>query len=201
MTDHRLHAPATLRNRDAILDALRGVLPAAGLVLEVASGSGEHVVHLARNLPGLAFQPSDPSPEALLSIAAWVEAARVPNVRPPLALDASAAPWPVASADAVVCINMVHIAPWSAAEGLVRGAAEVLPDGAPLYLYGAFRRGGVHTAASNEAFDRGLRDRDPRWGVRDLEAVAGLARAAGFAGPAVTGMPANNLGVVFRRVR
>ena len=201
VTDHRLHAPATSRNRDAILGVLRGVLPPAGLVLEVASGSGEHVVHLARNLPGLTFQPSDPSPEALRSVSAWVEAARVTNVRPPLALDASAAPWPVASADAVVCINMVHIAPWSAAEGLVRGAAEVLPDGAPLYLYGAFRRGGVHTAASNEAFDRGLRDRDPRWGVRDLEAVAGLARRAGFAGPVVTGMPANNLGVVFRRLR
>ena len=201
MTDNRLHAPATLRNRDAILDALRGVLPPAGLVLEVASGSGEHVVHLARNLPGLTFQPSDPSPEALLSVSAWVEAARVANVRPPLALDASEVPWPVASADAVVCINMVHIAPWSAAAGLVRGAAEILPDGAPLYLYGAFRRGGVHTAASNEAFDRGLRDRDPRWGVRDLEAVAGLARSAGFAGPVVTGMPADNLSVVLRRLR
>ena len=201
MIDHRLHAPATLRNRDVILGVLRGVLPTAGVVLEVASGSGEHIVHLARNLPGLTFQPSDPSPEALLSISAWVGATRVANVRPPVILDASEAPWPITSADAIVCINMVHIAPWGATGGLVSGAAEVLPDGAPLYLYGPYKRGGVHTSASNEGFDRSLRDRDPNWGVRDLEAVAGLARRAGFLGPAVAGMPADNLGVVFRRLR
>jgi hypothetical protein len=123
-------------------------------------------------------------------------------VRPPLALDASAAPWPVASADAVACVNMVHVAPWGATVGLVSGAAGVLPcGGPPLYLYGPYRRGRVHTAASNEAFDRGLRDRDPRWGVRDLEAASGLARRAGFARPAVTETPANNLCVVFRWLR
>jgi len=125
MIDHRLYAPATLRNRDVVLDVLRGVLPTTGVVLEVASGSGEHIVHFAQNLPSLAFQPSDPSPEALLSIPAWVKATRVTNVRPPVILDASEAPWPITSADAIVCINMVHIAPWSAIGGLVSGAAEV----------------------------------------------------------------------------
>ena len=201
MTDRRLHAPATLRNRDAILGVLRGVLPAKGVVLEVASGSGEHVVHFARELPGLTFQPSDPSPEALSSVAAWVDAAGVANVLPPVLLDASEPSWPVTAADAVVCINMVHIAPWGATVGLVRGAADILPDGAPLYLYGAFKRGGAHTSPSNEAFDRSLRASDPAWGVRDLEAVGELARDAGFSGPVVTEMPANNLSVVFRRVR
>jgi hypothetical protein len=201
MIDHRLYAPATSRNRDVILDVLRGVLPTTGVALEVASGSGEHIVHFAQNLPGLTFQPSDPSPEALLSISAWVKATRVTNVRPPVILDASEAPWPITSADAIVCINMVHIAPWSATGGLVSGAAEVLPDGSPFYLYGPYKRGGVHTAASNEEFDRSLRDRDPGWGVRDLEAVAELARSAGFSEPVITDMPANNLSVVFRRVR
>ena len=201
MTDRRLHAPAASRNRDAILGVLRGVLPASGHVLEVASGSGEHVVHFARHLPGLTFQPSDVSRAALSSIAAWAEAGGVANVRPPVSLEAAEAPWPVTAADAVICINMVHIAPWSATVGLVGGAARVLPDGGPLYLYGAFKRGGVHTSPSNEAFDRSLRANDPAWGVRDLEAVAELASAAGFSGPDVTEMPANNLSVVFRRVR
>ena len=201
MTDHRLHAPATLRNRDAILGVLRGVLPASGLVLEVASGSGEHVAHFARHLPGPTFQPSDLNPEALSSIAAWADKAGVANVLPPVLLNASEPPWPVTAADAVISINMAHIAPWAATVGLVGGAAEILPAGTPLYLYGAFRQGGVHTSTSNEAFDRSLRATDPAWGVRDLEAVAGLARAAGFSGPVVTEMPANNLSVVFRRVR
>ena len=200
MTDHRLHAPATLRNRDAILEVLRRVLPTTGLVLEVASGSGEHVVHFAQHLPDLTFQPSDPSPEALLSISAWVEATRVTNVRPPVILDASEAPWPIASADAVLCINMVHIAPWNATVGLMNGAAKSLPLGMPLYLYGPYRRGGVPTAASNEEFDRSLRAREPSWGLRDLEAVAMLARSTGFSEPIITAMPANNLSVVFRRV-
>ena len=201
MTDHRLHAPATVRNRDAILGVLRGVLPAKGVVLEVASGSGEHVVHFARHLPGPTFQPSDLNPEALSSIAAWAEAVGIANVLPPVLLNASEPPWPVTAADAVISINMAHIAPWAATVGLVGGAAEILPAGAPLYVYGAFRRGGLHISPSNEAFDRSLRASDPAWGVRDLEAVAGLARAAGFSGPVVTEMPANNLSVVFRRVR
>lgn len=198
MSDARQYAPATQRNRDVILDVLRPVLPADGLVLEVASGTGEHVVHLAGALPGLAFQPTDPNPEALASIDGWTAAAGVTNVRRPLRLDATAEDWPVAKADAVLCINMIHIAPWGAAVGLFAGAARILAPGAPLYLYGPYRRGGAHTAPSNDAFDQSLKARDPAWGVRDLEAVIGLA-AADFTGPDITEMPANNLSLVFRR--
>jgi hypothetical protein len=198
MTDHRQHAPATVRNRDFILDVLRGVLPMTGVILEIASGSGEHVVHFARNFPSLVFQPSDPEPEALLSIAAWVKAAQVTNVRGPIVLDASQPPWPIASADGIICINMIHISPWDATIGLIRGAAATLPPGSPLYLYGPYRRKGVATAPSNEAFDRNLRDRNPSWGLRDLEAVAAIAQSVGFSVPTVTEMPASNLSVVFR---
>jgi SAM-dependent methyltransferase len=200
MTDHRQQAPAAARNRDPILAVLRGVLPRTGTVLEIASGSGEHSLHFARALPGLVFQPSDPNPEAQGSIAAWAAESGLANLRPPLALDAAAPSWPVTAADAVLCINMIHISPWAATEGLMRGAATILPPGGPLYLYGPYRRAGVATAPSNEAFDRDLRQRDPAWGLRDLEAVAALAAAAGFSGPAVTEMPANNLSVVFRRL-
>ncbi len=199
MIDPRIHAPAAGRNRDAILDALRPVLPERGTVLELASGSGEHVVHFAAALPGLEFQPSDPAAERRASIDAWVADAGLGNIRPALAVDATAADWGVARADAVLCINMIHIAPWAAAQGLVAGAARVLPPAGVLCLYGPYRRGGQHTAPSNAAFDADLRDRDPAWGVRDLEAVASLAAAAGFAAPAVTELPANNLLVVFRR--
>ncbi|WP_395677007.1 DUF938 domain-containing protein [Inquilinus sp.] len=199
MTDHRQQAPAAARNRDPILAVLRGVLPQAGTVLEIASGSGEHIMHFAAAMPGLVFQPSDPNPEARSSIAAWAADSGLANLRPPLALDAAAPPWPVTTVDAILCINMIHISPWAATEGLVRGAAVLLPPGGPLYLYGPYRRAGVATAPSNEAFDRDLRGRNPAWGLRDLEAVAALAAAAGFSGPAVTEMPANNLSVVFRR--
>ncbi|MDR6287684.1 MULTISPECIES: DUF938 domain-containing protein [Inquilinus] len=199
MTDHRQHAPAAARNRDPILTVLREVLPRAGTVLEIASGSGEHILHFAQAMPDLVFQPSDPSPEARQSIAAWAAESGLANLRPPLVLDAAAPPWPIAAANAVLCINMIHISPWAATEGLMRGAAALLPPGAPLYLYGPYRRAGAPTAPSNEEFDRSLRSRDPAWGLRDLEAVAALAAAAGFAGPAVTEMPANNLSVVFRR--
>jgi hypothetical protein len=199
ITEQRLYAPATQRNRVAILDVLRAVLPASGLVLEVASGSGEHIVYLAEALPQLTFQPSDPTAEARDSIAAWVVSEGVGNVRPPLALDASADRWPIAAADALICINMIHIAPWDAAIGLMRGAAAILPAGAPLYLYGPFKRDGRHTAPSNADFDDSLRARDPAWGVRDLNDVAELAAAAGFTAPDITEMPANNLSLVFRR--
>jgi Protein of unknown function (DUF938) len=198
MTDYRQYAPATVRNRDFILDVLREVLPVTGAILEIASGSGEHVVHFARNLPSLVFQPSDPEPEALLSVAAWVKDAQVTNVRRPIVLDASQSPWPIASADGIICINMVHISPWDATIGLITGAAATLPPGSPLYLYGPYRRKGVATAPSNEAFDRNLRDRNPTWGLRDLEAVAAIAQSVGFSVPTVTEMPANNLSVVFR---
>jgi hypothetical protein len=198
MTDHRQYAPATVRNRDFILDVLREVLPTTGVILEIASGSGEHVVHFARNLPSLVFQPSDPEPDALLSVAAWMKAAEATNVRAPIVLDASRSPWPIASADGIICINMVHISPWDASVGLIRGAAAILPLGSPLYLYGPYKRKGFATAPSNEAFDRNLRDRNPIWGLRDLEAIAAIAQSAGFSIPDITEMPANNLSIVFR---
>lgn len=193
----RRHAPATERNRDAILDVLRRVLPARGLVLEVASGTGQHAAHFARGLPDLVWQPSDPDPDLRASIVSWTGG--IATVRPPLDLDAARPDWPVARADAVVCINMIHIAPWPAGLGLLAGAARVLGPGAPLYLYGPFRRGGRHTAPSNEAFDADLRRRDPAWGVRDLDEVACAAEAAGLRPDGVVEMPANNLSVVFRR--
>ncbi len=198
MSDARRHAPATPRNRGPILDVLRSVLPASGLVLEIASGSGEHAVFFARELPGLEFQPTDPDAAALASISAWTAETGVDNVRPPLRLDAALRPWPVVAADAVLCVNMIHISPWEATLGLFQGAAAILPKGAPLVVYGPFVRAGVETAASNLAFDADLKARDPAWGLRDLADVARVARDAGFSGPDVTEMPANNLAVVFR---
>lgn len=203
MTDLRQHAPATARNRDAILAVLRRVAPATGTVLEVASGSGEHAAHFAAALPGLMFQPSDPDGVRRASIDAWC--AGIANVRPALALDAAGDAWPAGPFDVVLCCNMIHIAPWAAAEGLLAGAAkvlgqgQVLGQGGALLLYGPFRRGGAHTAPSNAAFDADLRARDPAWGVRDLEDVDALARRAGLGGPEVVGMPANNLCVIWRR--
>lgn len=198
--DLRQHAPSAARNREPIWNVLRHHLPQQGLVLEVASGSGEHVVHFARaSGPEIAYQPSDPDARARASIDAWVEASGLPNVRPALSLDAAAETWPVARAAAVLCINMIHISPWSSAQGLVRGAARVLAPGGLFFLYGPYRRRGHHTAPSNEAFDRDLRARNAEWGVRDLEAVAALATEAGFALPIIEEMPANNLSLVFRR--
>ena len=194
-SEHRQHAPATLRNRDFILDVLRDVLAAAGLILEVACGSGEYVVHFTRNLPSLVFQPSDPDSDARLSVAAWVKAVGVTNVRAPIALDALHSVWPIASAAGIICINMIHISPWEATVGLIKGAA-----GSPLYLYGPYKREGFETAPSNQAFNQSLRDRDPNWGLRDLEAVAAMAKTVGFYPPVITEMPANNLSVVFRRM-
>lgn len=197
--DSRQLAPATQRNREPILTVLREVLPAQGLALEIASGSGEHAVHFAAAFPDLIFQPSDPDPDALASIDAWAGERALPNLRPALRLDATALRWPVAQADAILCINMVHISPWAATEGLVRQAAELLPAGGPLYLYGPYRQNGVPLAASNAVFDDSLRRRNPKWGLRELDAVAELALAAGFGEPRVTEMPANNLSVVFRK--
>src|SRR5271168_1380566 len=179
MTDHRQYAPATARNRDFILDVLRDVLPTTGVILEIASGSGEHVVHFASNFRSLVFQPSDPEPDALLSVAAWVKAAEVTNVRAPIVLDASQSPWPIASADGIIRINIVHISPWDATVGLITGAAATLPPGSPLYLYGPYKRKGFATTPSNEAFDRNLRDRNPSWGLRDLETVTAIAQSIG----------------------
>lgn len=196
--DARLFAPAVARNRDPLLAVLRPRLPRAGLLLEVASGTGEHLAALAALTPDLTFQPTDPDPDARASADAWARHLAAGNMRPALPLDAAAPDtWPVAAADAILCVNMVHISPWAATLGLMRGAAQLLPPGAPLFLYGPFRRGGAHTAPSNAAFDESLRARDPAWGVRDLEAVA--AAAEGFGPPELVPMPANNLTVVFRR--
>lgn len=196
----RLVSPAAARNKAPILEVLRRVLPETGLVLEIASGGGEHAAFLATQLPALSWQPSDPDPGARASIAAWAEHLGNPeNLRPPLALDAAGGDWPIAAADAVVCINMIHISPWASCRGLMRGAARVLPHGGILYLYGPYRVGGRHTAPSNDAFDRGLRSQDPSWGVRDLEAVIAEAERNGLAFVETVAMPANNLSVVFRK--
>ncbi|MCW2238292.1 class I SAM-dependent methyltransferase [Azospirillum canadense] len=195
--DARKHAPATERNRGPILEVLRRVLPPQGLVLEVASGTGQHAVAFAQALPGLIWQPSDPDPDLRASTRAWAVSVGVPNLRDPLDLNAAAADWPIDRADAVVCINMIHIAPWTAALGLFAGAARLLPAGAPLLLYGPFRRDGGHTAPSNAEFDASLKARNPAWGVRDLGEVG--RAATGFTLSEVVEMPANNLTVLLRR--
>ena len=197
-TEDKRHAPATLRNRDAIVEVLRDVLPLTGLALEVASGSGEHAIAFAEAFPALDWQPSDPDPHALRSIAAWSVESGLPNLRAPLELDAAARDWPIGRADALLCINMIHISPWVATEGLIAGAARILPPGGLLYLYGPLLRGDAPTAESNAQFDLSLRQRNPAWGIRALEDVAALARAFGMVLDRVVEMPANNLSVVFR---
>ena len=173
-------------------------LPASGLVLEVASGSGEHIAHFAAALPNLEFQPSDPDPSARASVDDWMDKLELRNVRPALALDAAAPHWPLARADAVVCVNMIHIAPWQAAAGLITGSARLPPRQGVLCLYGPYHRQGRPTSPSNGDFDRDLRRRNPAWGVRHLEEVMALAEAH-FAAPEIVDMPANNLSLVFRR--
>lgn len=199
MSDPRRHAPPAQRNREPIAEILRKILPANGTVLEIASGSGEHAIHFAKAFPTLIFQPSDPSLDALASIEAWRLHEDLQNLRSPVQLDAAAQGWPVTEADALLCINMIHISPRSATEGLMRGAATLLAAGAPLFLYGPYQRGGNHTAPSNAAFDEDLRRRNAEWGIRDLEAVTDCARQNGFTAPDVYEMPANNLSLVFWR--
>ena len=196
----KLHAPATLRNREAILAVLRDVLPAAGVVLEIAAGSGEHAVFFAAALSALAWQPTDPDSESLSSIADHRADAALANLRAPLRGDVTEAGWARdLAADAVVCINMIHIAPWEACLGLLAGASALLAPGKPLYLYGPYRIDGAFPAPSNADFDASLRGRDPRWGVRDLPDVTRAAEAVGFTRERVVAMPANNHSVVFRR--
>lgn len=190
--------PAPERNKDPILDVLRRVLPSSGRVLEIASGTGQHIVHFAQALPRLAWQPSDPEAAHRAAIQGRVEAAALANVAPPLALDVLDRPWPVGGADAVVCINMIHIAPWGATLALLQEAGKLLPAGGLLYLYGPYRREGRHTSPSNEAFDEDLRRRNPEWGVRNLEDVERQARKCGLALDEVVAMPANNFSVLFR---
>ena len=197
--DDRQYAPAATRNRGPILNVLGSILPLSGPVLEVASGTGEHVVHFARAFPMLTWRPSDPSKEARRSISAWIAAEGLENVRPPLDLDAACDSWPIDRAAAVVCINMIHINPWASTEGLMRGAGRILDAGALLYLYGPFRQSTKALAPSNAAFDEDLRSRDPRWGLRYLDEVAACAGYHGFALDRVVEMPANNLSVIFRK--
>lgn len=193
-------APSVQRNREDILGVLREVLPEQGLVLEVASGSGEHAVYFAERLPGVTWQPSDRDPDALASIRAWSEEAGLQNMRKPLQLDVAGGDWGIEQADAVVAINMVHISSWAACEGLMAGAGRVLPTEGTLFLYGAYFRADRDTAPSNLEFDRSLRERDPRWGVRQLEKVVDTAAAVGLDLYRLVDMPNNNCSVVFRKV-
>jgi SAM-dependent methyltransferase len=197
--DAVLTSPSVARNRDPILSVLRRFLPTTGMVLEIASGTGEHAVHFAAALPHLTWQPTDQDERALNSIAAHRAASGLPNLLAPLRLDAAAPNWPVERADTVVAINMVHISPWPATQGLMIGAGRALPPGGVLYLYGAYKENGVHAAASNEAFDQDLRRQNPEWGVRGLEEVAELGGTHGLELAERIPMPANNLSLVFRR--
>lgn len=200
MDQPRRSAPAAARNREPILEVLRRFVREGDHVLEIASGSGEHATFLAQHLPVASWQPTDPDEASRASIDAWTAHLAADGVRPALALDVTQERWPVERADFVVCINMIHIAPWEACLGLLDGAARVLgaAGGGLLYLYGPYRRGGVHTAPSNAAFDESLRARNPAWGVRDLESVVDEAAARGFTLEGVVEMPANNLSVVLR---
>ena len=195
----RLRAAATARNRDPILAVLREILPATGDVLEVASGTGEHVVHFARALPGLRFFPTDIDPEARASVDAWREHENLPNVMPVTKLDVCDPTWPLPRADAILCSNMVHISPWAATLGLLDGAARTLAGGGLLVLYGPYMLDGRHTAPSNAAFDASLRARDPAWGVRDLRDVETEAAQRRLELVKTVQMPANNLIAIFRR--
>jgi hypothetical protein len=194
----RLHAPATTRNRDPILTVLERVLPPEGLVLEIASGTGEHAVYFAHKLPHLRWQPSDPNASELASIEAHRARHPSPNLLPAVRLDVLER-WPVDRADAIVCINMIHIAPWRACEALFDGGSRALASGGTLYTYGPYRRGGRHTAESNATFDAGLRGRNPEWGVRDIDDVRACASECGFDLDEIVEMPANNLSLVFHR--
>ena len=195
-----LSSPSTARNREPILRVLEPRMPASGLVLEVAAGAGEHAVYFAKAFPALQWRPTDPDPDALASIAAWREQAGLPNLLQPLRLDASAPDsWPVTRADVVIAINMIHISPWSATQGLMTGAGRVLPPGGLLVTYGPYLERDVPTALSNLEFDRYLKGRDAAWGLRDRDAVATAAASQGLALVERIAMPANNLTLVFRK--
>jgi len=198
-TGSRRSAPAALRNREPIAEVLGEWLPKRGLVLEIASGTGEHAAFFAERFPALEWQPSDVHLDALTSIAAWREASDLPNLRPPLTLDAASADWPVRAADAVLSINVVHISPWASALGLLDGAAAILPSGAPLILYGPWLKGDIPAAPSNLEFDADLKRRDPSWGLRRVEDFAVAAAPRGFALQALRPMPANNLMMLWRK--
>jgi len=195
----RRSAPAALRNREPIAEVLSDWLPQQGLVLEIASGTGEHAVHFAKRFPNLQWQPSDIHEDALRSISAWAEESGLPNLRAPVVLDASSATWPIAKADAIVSINMVHISPWASALGLIEGAHRLLGPGAPLILYGPWLKDGIPAAESNLAFDESLKNRDPAWGLRRVEDFAAAAAGRGLHLEETRTMPANNLMILLRR--
>jgi SAM-dependent methyltransferase len=195
----RRSAPAALRNREPIAEVLQDWLPTHGLVLEIASGTGEHAAFFAGRFPALQWQPSDVHPDALESIAAWREVAGLPNLRVPLVVDAASADWPIDRADAMLSINMVHISPWASALGLLDGAERLLAPGAPLVLYGPWLKDDIETAPSNAAFDADLKHRDPAWGLRRVEDFAAAAEERGLAIEATRPVPANNLMLLLRR--
>ena len=194
----RRSAPAALRNREPIADVLSEWLPTSGLVLEIASGTGEHAVYLAERFSALQWQPSDIHPDAMESIEGWRRFADLPNVLTPVVIDAASADWPIDKADALLSINMVHISPWESAIGLIEGAARILSRGSPLILYGPWTRNDVQTVESNLAFDANLRERDPEWGLRRVEDFAAQAAKRGFELDQIRTMPANNLMLLFR---
>ncbi len=202
--DARQHSIPVSRNREPILGVLKHVIAPGSRVLEIASGSGEHAVYFAKHLRDVEWQPSDPDENARASVAAWIEHEGATNIKAPLEIDVELPAWERALAgrfDAMLAVNMIHISPWEATLGLMRGAAAVLANAANgagvLYTYGAYKRGGEHTAPSNEAFDAWLKERDERFGVRDLEAVEAAAGDQGFMLREIVEMPANNLSLVF----
>ena len=193
------YAPAVLRNCDAILSVLKLTLPENGLVLEIASGSGEHAAYFAPRLEGVTWQPSAPSPESRASISSWAEEIQGGDLLAPVELDVLVEPWPVLQADAIVCINMIHISPWTVTKGLMAGAGRTLPTGGILYLYGPYKVNGEHTSLSNQAFHEGLKSRDTQWGIRDLADVISEARTQGLMHTQSIQMPANNQSIIFKR--
>lgn len=197
--DNRPVSPSAERNKGPIADVLKRVLPDHGTVLEISSGTGQHVVHFAREMPGLIWQPSERDAPSLQWIRQWMAAEALPNIRPPLPLDVTDLPWPTEAAQAIICLNMIHIAPWSATEGLMRGAGTVLGHDGILFLYGPYRQTAVPTSPSNEAFDSQLRARNPEWGLRTVEDVTRCAMSHGFGAPEIHEMPANNLSLIFRK--
>lgn len=199
LPDSRIVSPSAERNKAPVAELLMRLLPDHGDVLEVSSGTGQHVLHFAQAMPHIRWQPTERDADCLKSIVGWLTAASLPNVNAPIRLDVHDPVWPVDKVTAVVCLNMIHIAPPSATEALLRGAGRVLSSGGMLFLYGPYRREGRHTAPSNEAFDASLKARDPEWGVRNLEDVARLAASEGLELQEVYEMPANNIAVVFRR--
>lgn len=194
------YAPATERNREPIRQVLEAELPeGGGLLLEIAAGTGEHAVYLSNAFPHWQWQPTDPDPEAIASIAAWRAEEGGENLLPPVQLDASAPRWPVERADAMLCVNMTHISPRASTEGLFAAAGRLLGKGAPLVIYGPFLEADVETTQSNLDFDASLKSRDPQWGLRDLAWIDEVAEANGLRRTARHAMPANNLTLVYRR--